>query len=569
MTTEIKNDNAMNNSRVSPDRAEGALIGAAIGDALGWPQERLNLRLGKGSRQPKTPQIAFQKWQRKSGSRYRYYKETIEPGEYSDDTQLILAVARSLLQDSHWSKFFAGQELPIWLLYQRGGGSAVLAAARSWSKNISPWKNSSVVKRYFATGANGAAMRIIPHAIISYQSEANMQTQVMLNSVFTHGHPRAILGAMLYVHAAYFLLRLPKTLEFGALPQYLLDTQAQWSQMREWKYGYTPWLEAAQAHTPQGYEALWMATVKELNEGLKACQEALKTGALASSRDFLTKLRAFDKQVSGAGTIAALAAIYLSSLYASDPVTGLLEAAFAHGADTDTIASMTGGLIGALLGTDWIKPEWREAQDYAYISNIAVQLTQVNVKKNGSESSISNWREDDNKRLIKQLTDHNSSQPEKIVMGPLGKVDVLKKFQWEEMSQRLVTHCWKLKTAPGQTIYVTNTIEDATLLKTTSRQSNFLSKKSTNGDLLISKLFDRLEPAMPAFLSVTAGFKLVRDTALILEKEKQRLGAGTFKTSLEDKSYISSIAKSVQEKGNRIYEKDLLDLINRVSEHLF
>ena len=83
---------------VLKDRARGALLGAAIGDALGWPQERPEFNLGKGSRQSQTPQIAFKDWRRKAGGRSQAYEEQIRPGEYSDDTQLILATVRSLLK---------------------------------------------------------------------------------------------------------------------------------------------------------------------------------------------------------------------------------------------------------------------------------------------------------------------------------------------------------------------------------------------------------------------------------------------------------------------------------------
>ena len=52
---------------------------------------------------------------------------------------------------------------------------------------------------------------------------------------------------------------------------------------------------------------------------------------------------------------------------------GIKIPAFSFGADTDTIASITGGLLGMLSGIDWIPTEWREVQDY----NCLVQMTEL------------------------------------------------------------------------------------------------------------------------------------------------------------------------------------------------
>ena len=74
-------------------KAEGAFLALAAGDALGWPQEmRRNVR---NSASGVSPRIEFQTWTRRTGGWYRPYEETIGAGEYSDDTQLTLALARS------------------------------------------------------------------------------------------------------------------------------------------------------------------------------------------------------------------------------------------------------------------------------------------------------------------------------------------------------------------------------------------------------------------------------------------------------------------------------------------
>lgn len=100
----------------------------------------------------------------------------------------------------------------------------------------------------------------------------------------------------------------------------------------------------------------------------------------------LTELECFTK-VNGAGDVAALAAIYLSSRYANNPSLGIKIPAFSYGADTDTIASMTGGLLGMLSGTSWIPIEWQIVQDYDCLIRMAELLLANNKKEIAGENS--------------------------------------------------------------------------------------------------------------------------------------------------------------------------------------
>ena len=52
----------------------------------------------------------------------------------------------------------------------------------------------------------------------------------------------------------------------------------------------------------------------------------------------------------------------------------MLRAAFEKGADTDTLAAMTGGLMGCLAGAEWIPRPWLKVQDAEYIQWIAGKL---------------------------------------------------------------------------------------------------------------------------------------------------------------------------------------------------
>src|SRR5258708_37818829 len=96
------------------ERVCGAFVSAAVGDALGWPQEARSNIVGGQKARDVPPQPRFRSWRRNSGTQYARYQETIEAGEYSDDTQLLLAVARSCLTGRNWLTWLTRVELPAW-----------------------------------------------------------------------------------------------------------------------------------------------------------------------------------------------------------------------------------------------------------------------------------------------------------------------------------------------------------------------------------------------------------------------------------------------------------------------
>ena len=164
-------DNAAATGPPRLDKAEGALLALAAGDALGWPQEMP--RNIQGDLRPQA-QLEFRQWTRRSGGRFQPYEEPIHPGDYSDDTQLTLAVARCRTKyATSWWKALTRIEIPLWTLYERGGGGATKRAANAWIEGTPPWKSKRTdqVRRYFNAGGNGVAMRVLPHALFLAQDD--------------------------------------------------------------------------------------------------------------------------------------------------------------------------------------------------------------------------------------------------------------------------------------------------------------------------------------------------------------------------------------------------------------
>ncbi|NJD02027.1 MAG: hypothetical protein FIA99_05405 [Ruminiclostridium sp.] len=126
-------------------------------------------KVGKASNTIKNTKASdkFLEWTRRSGGWYWSHNEKILPGEYSNDTQMILAVARSIIT-GNWEYTLTKKELPYWLGYERGGGSALKNAAKLLKNSVVPWE-SKESREYYMAGGNGAAMRILPHVIAAAQ----------------------------------------------------------------------------------------------------------------------------------------------------------------------------------------------------------------------------------------------------------------------------------------------------------------------------------------------------------------------------------------------------------------
>ena len=417
-------------------RALGAMLGAAYGDALGWPNER-------SRNKAKAPESgAFHKlraWQRDQSTRFATLRYDIEKGSYSDDTQMILCLSRSLLKSYQWYEHYTTKELPFWQVYQRGGGGATKSAVKAWASGITPWL-SDEKERFFNAGGNGVAMRVLPHAIMGYKLDfGHVAHNILLDGIATHGHPQALVGALAYGYALWYALRqgslanhillsTPSGNEAthgcsdgvandgkGVGPyasaelfyeanfaKVVLDAIDEWSACALDYDLPESFIELAQDSSSSGahysYRAIWdeaLATMqKYLVTAASSCEHIAAalakvksaTGANVASPAFyeqveklndnsLKALNCFDKNISGAGTVAAAVAIYQASAYLHDPVRGIVRLAFAKGSDTDTNASMAAALLGSVYGEGFIDSETlAEVQDKDCIREYAQAL---------------------------------------------------------------------------------------------------------------------------------------------------------------------------------------------------
>ena len=434
------------------NKIEGALLGAAIGDFLGWPQEIPAKRVDKANVPTRTVYL-FQSWKRRTGGRFWNHTEEILPGEYSDDTQLLLATTRSILRGRDWLNHLCKAELPVWLLYERGGGRSVRASSQLWGKGVIPWgeKNSQTDRaKYFMAGGNGVAMRILPHTLLLQQSPQTLFHQIFLNGIATHGHPRALVGGLLYGYAAWLLVHLSSTLKYGELVENLIDNQNVWSRQPESVPDNEAWLRSANKASDGKYNELWNEAIKESVTRLQLILNTIRKGALAVDESIVRELGGFDPNISSAGTVTTPCSIYFVSRYAGDPKAGILGAAFLKGTDTDTLASMIGGLFGILHGTEWFDEEWMSIQDRNYMLALATRISQTTVPSGTNQIDDKFvWSIKSNEKVVTELEAGINS----INLITHGQAQVLK-------SQDLTTgsgisaKSFLLQTQEGQKIYI-------------------------------------------------------------------------------------------------------------------
>jgi ADP-ribosylglycohydrolase len=404
---------------------KGSIKLSAIGDALGWMTEfekstqSLNEKFG-------TERIeSFHTWTKQVGGRFYGFIDTIKAGSYSDDTQLFLAVARSIKKDGSLDhNYFAKTELANWLDYARGGGRTVKTAAdkiqrksTKWFNNFYNFKVNGENYDYKESGANGAAMRVLPIALANLGNIEKIKEETFCNSIITHGHPRAILGAMLYGYAVNQII-VYRTEDFNwenYLTQIGLDFPKKFELSFSNKMEIKEWLKEWNKANNKTFQSVYDDTIIETQNYLRFVYQSIKQNL--SVQETLKKLGCFDPATKGSGTATVIAGIYLTTKFHDKPLEAVIEAVNALGSDTDSIAAFTGGLVGALHGHNIIPDKWKSVQDIEYLDKIAERLLAISEDR-FEELKLSSSL---NLKTLNNPQKDDFKLDEEIEFSPLGK----------------------------------------------------------------------------------------------------------------------------------------------------
>jgi ADP-ribosyl-[dinitrogen reductase] hydrolase len=169
-------------------RVAGALVGSAVGDALGAPFEfgppgRFSARFPSPARGSKTEMCGGGPW---------------EPGEFTDDTQMALLVASSLVDRGGLDEADLFDRFRVWA---RADPKDVGIQTRAVLGSGQPW-DAAATEHFRRTGraaGNGSLMRTTPAAIrFSRDGRAATMDAARRISALTHGDPSTGEGCAIF-----------------------------------------------------------------------------------------------------------------------------------------------------------------------------------------------------------------------------------------------------------------------------------------------------------------------------------------------------------------------------------
>ncbi|MEQ1699141.1 MAG: ADP-ribosylglycohydrolase family protein [Ilumatobacteraceae bacterium] len=277
------------------DRAVGAVVGSAVGDALGAPFEFGPA--GQYTARFPAPVLSGV-GEMAGGGGFGW-----SPGEFTDDTQMAIVQAESLLACGGFDGADLFERFRVWAADAPDVGVQTRAALRSGL----PWHRAAAefYERSGRAAGNGSIMRAAPTAVwASALPEQQSDELARAVAALTHGDPAAGWGTVI-------LHRLITTALHGNDPWAAIDDAV-------------AALPVGQERFAEMLAADWSPTATTLPNGTVWTCLAQAVWAVRRATCF------------------------------EDAVTAAIDL----GDDTDTVAAVAGGLAGALWGAAAIPPRW-------------------------------------------------------------------------------------------------------------------------------------------------------------------------------------------------------------------
>ena len=305
--------------RPTLDQLRGALLGLAVGDAVGAVVEAL----------PPEAARRYVEGVLRPGRIPARGRESFPFGQVTDDTQLTRELLLSIGEDGVLDPNEFAQRLLNLVASGElvGGGPATLTAARRLALGL-PWRETGIPAPY---AGNGAAMRAAPLGVL-YGHDARLLAGVIADQArVTHQDPRAVAGALAIAVAAAIAARRDPVKP----AQFLAEVSE----------------AVAPVHAATAADLLAMAGWAGLppEEALAALRvQGLEPTAAQRWRG-----------ISSHVTASVGWSLY-AFLQSPDGYWEAICTAVAVGGDSDTLAAMTGGIAGARLGAAAVPPQYRE-----------------------------------------------------------------------------------------------------------------------------------------------------------------------------------------------------------------
>ncbi len=307
-------------------RCAGAILGTAFGDALGagvegWPPGKIRLEHGEVR---------------------DFLAARLGAGYYTDDTQMTLAMARSLLRCGRIDGADCARSCAEMFDPDRGYGRSALDILAALGKGANYAETGSML---FPEGSfgNGAAMRIAPVGLLCGEMDLSLMRAWVYESVrATHIHEEAIDGALVIAAAVGALSRRTGASRVDG-PAFLLEL--------------SPYCRTM-----------------EMRSRIILAARLLEEDA---QPDEVVELLG-----NGVRTLESVPTALFTAMRFSDDPERALVAAVGYGGDADTIAAMTGAVVGALNGAESFPQRWHDGLErgpdgYDALLDVSRQLSKM------------------------------------------------------------------------------------------------------------------------------------------------------------------------------------------------
>lgn len=293
----------------STEQFQGCLLGLALGDVLGAAVEAF------------PPAVA--------GEYAIRLSETTVPatgpggwaiGQVTDDTQLSRVLLESILEQGRFDPAIFAARLLRFVQSGRlvGGGPATFGTVRQLALGV-PWQESGMPSPY---AGNGAAMRAAPLGLVYRHDPRRLSMVAMDQARVTHHDSRAIAGAVTIAWAVAIASRQDPVVPADFLREIAANVDP----------------------VDPGFSAVLLRLIDWVRLPPPSAVEAMALHGLEPE--------------AGAGwqgissfVVSSVCWSLFSFLRHPEQWWEAVRVAIAVGGDTDTIASMTGAIIGARLGT--------------------------------------------------------------------------------------------------------------------------------------------------------------------------------------------------------------------------
>jgi len=300
----------------------GALLGTFVGDALGMPVEGYRAAM--------------------ISQRYGGVLKEMIWGHYTDDTQMMIGIAESLVHCKGFNGKDMAQRFVSNFDLMRGYGPGAIGAIDRLSAGY-PWDTAGGMTFEHGSYGNGSAMRIAPVGVFYHDNPEQLRKVAYLSSMITHAHPLGKEGGALQAYAAASALNMPRG---------QIDT----------------------GHFLSNIKEFLAADINIYREKIDRLEYLLETNPTPSE-----VVNALGNGITCYDSIPA--AIY-SFLSHHESFESAVVYAVNLGGDTDTIGAMTGAISGAYHGYENIPSRWTEKSENGtkgrdYVISLAEQLYEI------------------------------------------------------------------------------------------------------------------------------------------------------------------------------------------------